>query len=125
MTPLDPEDVMKNWRPEVVRKYCTDYDLVAMSEEGSFYLVQQFSKCPIKEFQDAGVTENLIICILTDECETLFETGKLNKADFAPVQITFERQDPKELVVTPETFGDNEYCELFNQVFSQFLFQFF
>jgi len=120
LSTLDPKDLMDNWQAHTILQYCNDIDM-QISEADAYDVVQKFSCCPIKEFQNAGTTEPAIICILIHECEPLFQKGQMKKSDFLPISIVFERQDPFELPITPDIYGENEYCELFNEVLAQFL----
>ncbi len=122
LSPPEPIDLMKKWTPEMLIQYCRDNELADLSEQQAYEIVQQFPLCPIKEFQNAGISEQTIICILRNECERLFKSKKLSKSIFAPIcQIAFEREDPFELPILPEIFGENEFCELFNEVLVHFL----
>lgn len=117
----EPSDVMKEWQPHVLLQYCAD-NCIEIQEEDAYELVQQFKHCPIKEFQNAGpnAKEPILICILRNECKKLFQNGTLRKNDFLPIQIAFESEDPMELPITQEIFGENEYCEAFNEVLINF-----
>lgn len=133
----EPLTTPAGWFPENIMQYCHDNDLCDLDEDNAYRLCEIFTRCPVRCFYEQKSDEtSAIVCVLSQECERLFEQRRLQRKDFVEIvmlesefqvlqqqQRQQQRQRQRSVTLTPIE-PDNDallYYELFDEAFLCFL----